>query len=176
MRQVDVPLARRLISASRYRGEPIPLLTTRRYPEMFDAAILVQAMARKAGIHFRIEVVDWATQLDRYQRGAYGAMLFGYSTRLDPSFSYSALIGFKAVEPRKVWDDPLARRLLTDSAATQDVALRQAAFDALHAHFIDQVPMLVLYNSSHVTALRGNVTGFSGWAAIQPRFWGVKLQ
>jgi peptide/nickel transport system substrate-binding protein len=170
---VDLPLARQLAKSSGYRGEPITLIATRRYPEMFDASILVQAMARKAGIQFRIEVVDWATQLDRYQRGAYQAMLFGYSSRLDPSFSYSAFIGKKDIEPRKVWDDDEARELLAESMSTEDRDLRQLAFDRLHARFLDQVPMLTLYNSSQVVAMRTCVDGFSGWPATQSRFWGV---
>lgn len=176
MLAVDLPLARRLAAESGYRGEPITLLTNRRYPELFDVSILVQAMARKAGIHFKIEVVDWATQLDCFQRGAYQAMVFPYSARLDASFSYSALIGSKAIEPRKVWDDPVARGLLAQSMATDDPALRQPAFDGLHERFLQQVPMLILYNPLHVSAVHTNVSGFQGWAPVQQRLWGVRLE
>ncbi|MGH8241026.1 MAG: ABC transporter substrate-binding protein, partial [Steroidobacteraceae bacterium] len=176
MPAVDLVLARTLAAQAGYRGEPIVLLTSRGIPEHYDIAILIQAMARKAGINFKIEVLDWATQLDRYQRGAYQAMAFSFSTRLDPSFSYSALIGVKAIEPRKVWDDPVARALLAESMATENTAARQRAFDRLHARFLEQAPIIILYNSSYVSAVRKNVFGFAGWAAVQQRLWGVRIQ
>jgi peptide/nickel transport system substrate-binding protein len=172
----DLSRARQLVAESTYRGQKIKLTTTRRYPQLFDAAILLQAMARRAGIEFELEVVDWATELDRFQRGAYQAMAFAYSARLDPSFSYGALIGRKRLEPRKVWDDPEAAALLAESMAGEDRVGRQAAFDALHRRLLEQVPMLVLFNSVDIAATRANVDGFAVWRATQPRFWGVTVQ
>ncbi len=46
---------------------------------MFDGAVLVQAMAQQAGFNVELEVLDWATQLDRYGSGEYQAMTFAYS-------------------------------------------------------------------------------------------------
>lgn len=168
--------ARRLVTESGYRGEPITLITNRRYLQMFDATVLIQAMARDAGINFEIQTFDWATQLDRYSEGMYQAMTFAYSARLDPSFNYGSVIGNKDDEPRKVWDDPVAADLLSKSAYATAAADRQAAFDALHARMLAETPLVVTYNPAHIIATRSGVEGARSWPAVQQRLWGVSKQ
>ncbi|MBW8812831.1 MAG: hypothetical protein JF588_05340 [Caulobacterales bacterium] len=168
--------ARRLAQAAGYRGQPITLITNHRYPAMFDGAVLVQAMAMQAGITIRLETLDWAAELDRYNTGRYQAMSFTYSARMDPSLGYDALTGDKAADPRKVWDDPQARALLARSRATADPAERQAAFDQLHALFLRDVPAIVVFNPPRIAAVAANVTGYQGWAAGPQRLWGVGLR
>lgn len=168
--------ARRLAAAAGYRGEPIHLMANHRYPAMFDAAVLVQAMARQAGIRIDIDTLDWATQLDRYAVGQYQAMTFAYSARLDPSLTYDSILGDKRTDPRKVWDDPQARALLASSRATADPAARQAIFDKLHVRFMRDVPSVVLFNDARIAAVRANVTGYEGWPAAQQRLWGVAVR
>jgi peptide/nickel transport system substrate-binding protein len=168
--------ARRLAAAAGYHGQPISLVANHRYPQMFDAAVLIQAMAREAGIRLEIDTVDWASQLDRYNEGRYQAMSFSYSARLDPALTFDSMMGDKRTDPRKVWDDPQARRLLAAARATADPAERQKAFDQLQALFLEQAPAVVLFNPALITAVRGNVTGYSGWPAAQQRLWGVGLK
>jgi peptide/nickel transport system substrate-binding protein len=179
--QAEVPKpnlaeARRLAKAAGYRGQTITLITNHRYPAMFDGAVLVQAMAMQAGINVRLETLDWAAELDRYNTGRYQAMSFSYSARMDPSLGYDALTGDKAADPRKVWDDPQARALLAQSRASADPAQRQAAFDQLHALFMRDVPAIVIFNPPRIAALAANVTGYQGWAAGPQRLWGVSLR
>lgn len=165
--------ARWLLAAAGYRGAPIPLVTNHRYPELFDAAVLAQAMAKEAGIDLRIETLDWAAQLDRYASGDYASMMFAYSARMDPALSFESFIGDKRTEPRKVWDDPRVRALLAAARGAADPAVRQAAFDRLHLLFLEQAPAVVLFNLGHIAAVRANVVGFRGWPAGQLRLWGV---
>lgn len=172
----NLVLARRLAAAAGYHGEPITLITNHRYPDLFDAAVLVQAMAMTAGIDIRIETLDWAGQLERYASGKYQAMMFAYSARMDPSLAYDSLIGDKGVEPRKVWDDAVARILLAQSRVAETPADRQAVFDQLHARFMLQVPAVVLFNQGDIAAVRTNVVGYRGWVAGQLRLWGVGLR
>jgi peptide/nickel transport system substrate-binding protein len=171
----DLALARKLLSDAGYHGQPIVLISNKRYPQMDDSAILIQAMAAQAGINMTVQTLDWATQLDRYTKGDYQAMAFSYSARLDPALSYDSVIGSKAIEPRKVWDDAIAEDLLAKSTQVTDKAARQALFDSLHKRMLDQVPFVVLYNPVHIAAVRKNVTGFKGWAPVQQRLWDVAL-
>lgn len=172
----DLARARRLAAAAGYHGQPIRLMANHRYPAMFDAAVLVQAMARQAGIRIEIDTLDWAAQLSRYSDGRYQAMTFGYSARLDPSLTWDSMLGDKARDPRKVWDDPEARRLLAASRATADPAQRQAIFDQLQARFLEAAPAVVLFNSARIAAVRAAVHGYQGWPAAQQRMWGVSLR
>ncbi|HEX7924548.1 MAG TPA: ABC transporter substrate-binding protein [Bradyrhizobium sp.] len=172
----DIAEAKKLLAQAGYHGQPIKMIANKRYSYVFDSAVLVQAMAQAAGINIEIEVLDWAAQLDRYNRGDYQSMAFVYSPRLDPSLSFEMLMGPKATQPRKVWDDPEAQRLLQESMMIDDKAKRQLLFDELHRRFIDDMPMIVLFNGAEIAALRNNVKGFAGWLFGQPRFWGVSLQ
>lgn len=173
-REPDLAAARRLAAEAGYRGQPIRLLTNRRYAMAFDAAVLVQAMAAQAGIHFEIETLDWATQLDRYAHGSYQAMLFGYSALPDPSLNFSRLVGDKAREPRKIWDTPEARSLLQASVETAPPG-RQAVFDRLNAAFLEDVPGIALFNSARIAALRPGVGSYRSWPGALQRLWGVSL-
>jgi peptide/nickel transport system substrate-binding protein len=172
----DIVRARELVKDSSYRGQPITIITNRRYPQNFDAAVLVQAMVQPAGINLEIETLDWAGQLQRYAPGNYQIMAFGFSARLDPSFNFATFIGDKATEPRKVWDTPEARELLAKSLQTDDPAARQPIFDELDRLFRRDVPAIVFYNSSRIAATRTNVVGYKGWVANEQRFWDVGLQ
>lgn len=169
----DLDEARRLVKESGYHGQPIKLITNRRYPQQFDIAVLVQAMALQAGINMEIDTLDWAGQLNRYVPGEYQAMAFSFSARLDPSFNFATLIGDKTKEPRKVWDTPRSRELLRASMAEADPVKRQAIFDELESLFEQEAPAVVLYNSTRISAMRSNVYGFKEWPANQQRFWDV---
>ncbi|MGJ5204442.1 ABC transporter substrate-binding protein [Bradyrhizobium sp. HKCCYLR20261] len=172
----DLAEAKKLLAAAGYRGQPIKLITNKRYSFVFDAAVLAQEMARAVGVNIELEVLDWAAQLDRYNRGDYQAMAFIYSARLDPSLSFEMVMGPKASQPRKVWDNAEAQEMLRQSMLTSDPAKRQALFDEMHRRFIADVPMIVLFNGSELTALRKSVKGYAGWLYPQARFWGVSLQ
>jgi peptide/nickel transport system substrate-binding protein len=171
----DLAGARRLLQEAGYRGQPLRMLTNSRYQSMADMAVLVQSMAAEAGLRVEFEMMDWATQLDRYTRGEHQMMAFAFSSRLDPSLSFEMFSGPRATQPRKLWDHPEVEALIRESMATSDRARRQAIFDELHRRFIAEVPMIALYNDTDVTVVRNRVQGFRGWAVGQPRLWGVRL-
>ena len=172
----DLAQARKLLAEAGYKGQPIKVLATKRYNSVFSIAVLTQAMAKEAGINMEVEVLEWATLLDRYTKGDYQAMAFPYSSRMDPAQAYDAVMGPKDTQPRKVWDNAQAHEMLRESMLTLDTAKRQALFDEMHRRFIADVPMIVLFNGSELAALRNNVKGYAGWLYPQPRFWGVSLQ
>jgi peptide/nickel transport system substrate-binding protein len=172
----DIAQAKKLLAEAGYKGQPIKLIANKRYSYMFDAAVLVQAMASEAGIKIDVEVQDWASQLDRYTKGDYQAMSFGYSARLDPSLSYEVFTGPKATQPRKVWDHPEVEALLRESMQSGDKARRQAIFDELHRRLLADVPLIALFNPVELGAVRANVEGYKGWPQAMQRFWGVSLK
>ncbi len=172
----DPAEAKRLLAAAGYSGQPIKLIANKRYNSMFDTAVLIQGMAQAAGFKIDIEVLDWATQLDRYTKGDYQLMSFSYSARLDPALNFEMLMGPKDKQPRKVWDNPEMQQRLATAMDIADRAQRQALFDELHKRILDEVPIIVLYNGAEVAATRRNVTGFKGWPAGQPRLWNVRVQ
>ena len=171
---VDIPRARQLLAEAGYKGQPITLTTNRRFTDMFDQALLVQAMARKAGIDIRLDVTEWAAQVNRYQNGNYQLMSFNYSARPDPFFNYEAMLGDRTLSERKVWGDPGAIRLLDAVGAEPLPERRQVMLDQLHHHMLDAVPLIVLFNPADVNGVRANLVGFQAWSLGRARLWGVQ--
>lgn len=171
----NVAEAKKLLAEAGYKGEPINWITTKHFPILFDTAVLAQAMLQEVGVNVNIEVMDWATHQDRYNAGKFQAISMSYSARLDPSLSFDMMSGDKTKQPRKVWDNPEALKLIAESTVTTDKAQRQAIFDRLEGMFRDDVPMIVLYSGVKVSAVNANVKGYKGWAVGFPRAWGVSL-
>ena len=174
--QTDVVKAKKLLQEAGYNGQVIKLTTNKRYHSMFDMALLTQSLAAKVGINIELEVLDWATQLDRYSKGDYQIMAFGYSARLDPSLAFEMFTGPKDMQPRKTWDNPEAIRLVEVSMQTSDLKRRQELFNALHKQLLEDVPMIALYNAIQINAISSRLNGFHGWSGETPRLWNVQFR
>jgi peptide/nickel transport system substrate-binding protein len=172
----DPALSRKLLQEAGYKGQEISILATKRYPETYTSAVIIQAMLQAAGINSRLEVMEWATQLDRYNSGKYQLMSFPYSARLDPSLNFEMMSGNKDKQPRKVWDNPKALALIQSSARITDKAERQAQFDELQKLFLADVPMVPLFNGLDVGAYRDTVKGYTPWALKRARAWEISRQ
>ena len=172
----DVAAARRLAAEAGYRGQRLRIITTRRYEAFYEIAVLAQDMLRDAGIESELEVLEWATQLDRYGRGDYQMMAFGFSARLDPSLSFEMFTGPKATQPRKAWDNAEVQAMLEASMRETDVARRRATFEAMHRTLLEDVPMVALYSSVNHGVTPRHVQGYRAWPVDAPRIWGVRIQ
>ncbi|TXR47092.1 ABC transporter substrate-binding protein [Phyllobacterium endophyticum] len=174
--QRDVEAAKKLLSEAGYNGQPIKMLTNKRYPTMFNSAIAAQAMAAETGLNIELEVVDWGAQTDRYLSGDYQIMSHGFSARLDPSLSFDMFSGVKKEEPRKVWENEKALQLLNKSMVASDPKERQTLLDQIEKLFREDVAMIVTHSGVRTSAVRSNVVGYKGWALGTPRAWGVQLK
>ena len=172
----DPARAQQLLKEAGYKGEPIVIYANKRaHVPSYQVAVMAQAMMQAVGINARIEVLEWATQLDRYNTGKYQISSFTFSSRIDPALSFEQFSGDKTAQPRKVWDDPQAQKLIDESFLESDPARRQALFDQLHALMLEQTPLLVLYNGADAWATGKRVQGFSVWEG-KPRAWGTSIK
>ncbi len=170
----DVGLAKKLLAEAGYKGQPIKMITNRRYPDMYEQSVMIQGMAKQAGINVELEVLEWGTALERYQSGKYQLMSFGYSARVDPYLVYESMLGDKEKSPRKVWDNPKAIALLQKSGEVAEAAARQKIFDEMHAMMLEDVPLVVLYNPGDPNGVNKKLDGFASWSQSRERLWGVK--
>lgn len=171
----DPELAKTLLAEAGYKGEPLVIQTNQRLPWSYNVAIVAQSMLQAAGINATIEVLEWTTQLDRYWKGNYQLSAFPYSANLDPAFSYGAILGDKDELPQRIWEDEAALELNAQAMQTSDRAERQALFDRLHQLFLEQVPMLMLYNNIDLGASSKRIEGYRTWQA-RPRLWEVRVK
>lgn len=169
----DPALSQKLLQESGYQGQPISLIASRRYAQSYNAAVLVQAMLQSVGINVRLDVMEWGALQDRYVTGKYQMLVQPYSPRMDPAQSYEAVSGDKATQPRKVWDNPQAIKLIEQAAQEMDREKRKLIFDQLHGMFLSDIPTIPLYNGADVGAFRDGIEGYKPWALRKPRAWEV---
>lgn len=172
----DPNAARALLRQAGYRGEPIVIQTNRHYPNMYDNAVMAQALLQAAGLNARIEVLDWATQLSNYQAGRFQISSFSYSARFDPALTYDLLLGRKDQRATVQWESAAAGRLLASALAGDDPAARREIFAKLHAAMAADVPIIGLYNGVGITAVGPGVKGYRTWPGSTPILWGTSKQ
>ena len=170
----DVALAKKLLAEAGYKGQPIKMVTNRRYPDMYEQSVMMHGMLKQAGVNVELEVLEWGTALERYQSGKYQLMSFGYSSRVDPYLVYESMLGDKDKSPRKVWDNPKAIALLQKAGEEGDPAARQKIFDQMHALMLEDVPLVVLFNPGDSNGVHTRLEGFASWSQSRERLWGVK--
>ena len=130
------------------RARSITILANKRvHVPSYPAAVMAQAMMQAAGINAEIEVLEWATQLDRYNKGKYQMQSFSYSARLDPALSYEQFAGPKDKQPRKVWENPKALALLDKAyvGGRRNEACRSSSTNCTSC-MMEDTPLILLYN------------------------------
>ncbi len=165
-----------LLAKAGYKGEEITIIANKRpTAPSFDAAVVAQAMLQAVGINVRIEVLDWSTQLDRYNSGKYQMMSFSYSARLDPALSFEQFSGPKDKQPRKVWDNPEALGLIAKAMEISDQSQRQGIFDQLHKQLLHDVPLIIYCNGTGETVSSKRLKGIPAWQA-KLRLWELSVE
>lgn len=165
--------ARTLLREAGYAGEIIDIQTNRKYSNMYDNAVVIQAMLHAVGINARLQVLDWATQLANYYAGEFQVSAFSFSALANPTMRYAKLIGPKSRRATYQWDSPRANKLLAELLAASSPEQSNAIYRQLHEIMRDEVPIIGLYNAHSVTAMRADVHGFESWPMGQSRMWGV---
>ncbi|WP_186418461.1 ABC transporter substrate-binding protein [Bosea sp. CS1GBMeth4] len=172
----DPARVKKLLAEAGYKGQTIKLIANKRATvPSFPVAVVAQAMLQAAGINSEIEVLEWATQLDRYSKGNYQMMSFSYSARIDPAQSYNQFSGAKDTYPSKAWDSRRADELIEKATITADEAERQKLFDELHKLMLADAPLIFLYNQVDTAMVSKRLRGFAPWVASKPRLWEVGL-
>ncbi|POR56567.1 ABC transporter substrate-binding protein [Bosea psychrotolerans] len=174
--QADPAKVKRLLAEAGYKGQPIKIIANKRATvPSFPVAVVTQAMLQAAGIKAEIEVLEWATQLDRYSKGNYQMMSFSYSARIDPAQSYNQFSGPKDQFPSKAWDNRRADELIEQATLISDSARRQELFDELHELMLADAPLIFLYNQVDTAVVSKRLRGFAPWVASKPRLWEVSV-
>jgi len=172
----DPTKAKALLKEAGYKGEVIKIIANKRLSvPSFPAAVIAQAMMQSVGINAEIEVLEWATQLDRYNKGSYQMMSFSYSSRMDPALSFEQFMGPKDKQPRKVWDDPEAEALLDKASVLSDPGERQKLFDELYQRQLVATPLIIMFNGIEASAQGKRIQGDPYWEGKQ-RLWGVSVK
>lgn len=171
----DLEMAKRELAEAGYNGEEIKIIANKRGDvPSFPAAVIAQAMMQQAGLNVQIEVLDYATQVERRRSGNYQVISQSVAPRFDPVFAYDFYVGDKSRDPSAMWDDPRAIELMDAAYREGDPAKRQAIFDEFHELMLEEVPGIFLYDMVDVWATTNKLEGMPVWQS-NPRLWEVSL-
>lgn len=171
----DPEQAKRDLVAARYRGEPITIIANRRSSvPSYTFAIIAQAMWQQIGLNVQIEVLDFATQVNRRRSGKFQIISQSVAPQFDPALTYTFFTGDKDKDRSLMWDDPRAIALLKQAYSEADPAKRQAIFDAYHGLMLEQVPGIFIDDATQIWAISKKLRGQPVWQT-GPRLWEVGL-
>jgi peptide/nickel transport system substrate-binding protein len=172
---MDLEKAKKDLADAGYNGEPITIIANKRgNVPSFPAAVVAQAMMQQVGLNVQIEVLDYATQVDRRRSGNYQVISQSVAPRLDPALMYSFYVGNKDKNASLMWDNPKAIELMKSAYVEADQAKRQAIFDEFHKLMLEEVPGIFMYDMVDIWGATKKLHGEPVWQS-NTRLWEVTL-
>ncbi|MDQ0273653.1 glutathione ABC transporter substrate-binding protein [Cytobacillus purgationiresistens] len=176
----DVDAAKELLAEA---GHPDGFKTTiyvnEGSKERADIAELVQAQLAPIGIEVEIEVIEWATFLEKTGAGEHELFVLGWTTVTgDADYGLYALFhSSQHGDPgnRSFYNNPKADELLDKGRTSTDQDERNAAYAELSEILVEEAPMVYLHHPDFVHGTNGIESGLFVNFGGTPFFKGVKL-
>jgi peptide/nickel transport system substrate-binding protein len=168
--QANLEKAKQLVAEAGYNGEKIRWITTKQYDYMYNIAVVAAEQLKEIGLNIELEVVDYATIVERranpdeYEIFS-GATTFTPDPGIWPCWD-EKWGGF--------WVDAKKDELLKQVNNEMDPDKRKAKYDELHAHYWDEVPMVKFGDFFILTAKMPSLKGFE--PTPFPFFWNTWIE
>lgn len=172
--EYDPALARTLLKEAEYKGESVTIQTTRSLPELYDIAMVAQAMLKKAGVNAKVEVLEWGSLMSNYSTGKFQILAFEFSPRVTAFLNYYAVIGQKSTFPY-IWDNPQAVILLNAAVSEKAPDQQKAIYEQLHVVMKADVPAINIYYVPVIDVTSRRLRGYQPWPGQKPRMWNVQV-
>lgn len=136
---------------------------------------MLQAMVSEAGFNLNLQMNEFATLLDRQQRGEYQLSLSGWSGRPDPDSNLFSFVHSKGTLNDGRYSNPQVDEWLTQARQTNDPAARQALYEQVVKQLQIDMPIAYLYFEPRIFGLNKKLTGFKAWPDGVVRLADVKM-
>ncbi|TFV64033.1 UNVERIFIED_ORG: ABC transporter substrate-binding protein [Bacillus sp. AZ43] len=157
----DEDAARRLLEEA---GVTTPitmgLMVTDEFPESVTAAQVIASQLEPIGITVEVEVLDFATWLDRQDQGDFDAFMLSWLGNIDPADFYEAQHITDGSSNYQGYSNPQVDQLLTQAATETDEEARKQLYDQAAKLIVDDVSYLYLYNPDVVQAWAPGLSGY----------------
>lgn len=164
----DQSKAEDMLAAAGYAGEEVRILTSREYDDHYNGAVVLQEQLIKMGVNATLDVVDWATVLQRRtDPAAYEIFITGFSPVAVPN----SLVFLSPSWPGWTNDPAITSALSAINAATSNDDAAEAAADLQSAYF-EYLPIVKYGDKTTITALRSDIDGYDFQTG--DIFWNVK--
>ncbi|MGN6581073.1 MAG: ABC transporter substrate-binding protein [Bordetella sp.] len=161
----DAPGAKKLLDAANPKDRTIRLLTSQQYEFHYKMALVANEYFKAAGFKVDMQVVDWATLVQRRANADLWDIFITHS----PFLPEPALIEFPSKDSPGWWDTPRRDKALNafNEARTQDERLKLWA-DVQKAVF-EEVPFIKVGDFNALSARSPKLQGLT--PAPWPYFW-----
>jgi peptide/nickel transport system substrate-binding protein len=136
------------------------VMVTDELPESVTAAQVIDSQLEPIGIDVEVEVLDFATWLDREDQGEFDSFMLCWLGNIDPADFYEQQHITGGSSNYQSYSNPEVDRLLTEAATEVDQDARKQLYDQAAKIIVDEVSYLYLYNPDVVQAW---VPGLSGY-------------
>ena len=165
--QPNAQEAQQLLQDSGYDGQTLTWLTTREYDYMYTIATVAKQQLEEAGFKVKLEVVDYATIVERRENPEEydifsGATTFTADPGIWPCWDESWA---------GQWRDPQKDKLVATLNTTMDPEARKQVWDELQSYFYEQVPMVKFGDYFQLSASNDSINGVEG--SPFPAYWNV---
>ncbi|MGO4674405.1 ABC transporter substrate-binding protein [Bosea sp. 2YAB26] len=166
----DVAGAKKLLAEAKYDGAPLRILNSKQYDFHHRMALVMAEQLKAAGFKVQLDVVDWATLVQRR----------GDPALWDIYITHSAFLPEPMLSPPQLgegapgwWSSPAKEAALSAFNNEPDPAKRGALWGKVQQVVYDEVPYI---RAGNFAALAGASPKLSGYAAMPwPSFWNVAL-
>ena len=166
----DVAAAKKLLADAKYDGTPIRILNSKQYDFHHRMALVMAEQLKAVGFKVQLDVVDWATLIQRR----------GDPALWDIYITHSAFLPEPMLSPPQLgdgapgwWSSPAKDAALTAFNAEPDAAKRGALWGKVQQVVYDEVPYI---RAGNFAALAGASAKLNNFVAMPwPSFWNVDL-
>jgi peptide/nickel transport system substrate-binding protein len=158
----DVEFSRELLASA---GVTTPitmgLMVTDEFPESVTAAQVIASELEPIGINVEVEVLDFATWLDREDKGEFDSFMLSWLGNIDPADFYEQQHITNGSSNYQGYSNPQVDQLLTQASTEVDENTRKDLYDQAAKIIVDEVSYLYLYNPDVVQAWAPGLKGYA---------------
>jgi len=163
--------AKELAEKAGYKGEPIRVLTSRQYDFHYNMALLMAEQLKRAGFKVELNVVDWATLVQRRNDAKLWDIYVTHSGQFPEPMLSPPQLGDGAPG---WWNSPAKTAALTAFNQQSDPAKRGALWGKVQQVVYDEVPYI---NVGKFAGLSAKSPALDNYVpATWPFFWNAKIK
>lgn len=171
----DIEKAKALLAAAGVKTPVNVTLLVTNNPTAQQVGQVIQSMVSEAGFNVKLQMSEFASLLDRQQRGDFQLSLSGWSGRPDPDGSIFSFIDSKGTLNDGRYSNPQVDKWLTEARQTNDQATRQALYNQVVNQLQHDMPIAYLYFEPRIFGMSKKLQGFKAWPDGLVRLAGLKM-
>lgn len=159
--KLDVEKAKALLARAGYpNGFEATCLTISTFPTLFANAQVIQSNLKRIGISLKVESVDYALWVQRWQRKDFELTLNTTAGFADPDAAFYRAFHSKAQNWNNI-NNPELDRLLDEGRAVFEIEKRKPIYDKVQQQLLEKPGHLFLFTPEMVDVTQTSVHGFS---------------